>query len=97
MNKLEKTAWMSSGLDTVKRYRNIHTIPIMQNKGVIDELIYKDFLYSNGELFKINENFSTSKVNDNNMLQTIENNLLEAKKAAGRNKDLNDIENLPSE
>ena len=24
-------------------------------------------------------------------------NLLEAKKAAGRNKDLNDIENLPSE
>lgn len=80
MNKLEKTAWMSSGLDTVKRYRNIHTIPIMQNKGVIDELIYKDFLYSNGELFKINENFSTSKVNDNNMLQTIENNLLEAKK-----------------
>lgn len=80
MNKLEKTAWMSSGLDTVKSFRNIHTIPIMQNKGVINELIYKDYLYSNGELFKINSNFETTKISDSDILRTIEDTLREAKK-----------------
>jgi hypothetical protein len=43
---------MSTGLDTVKQFRNIHKIPIMQNKGNINEMIYKDYL-SNGDLFKI--------------------------------------------
>nr|WP_288834117.1 sulfatase-like hydrolase/transferase [uncultured Flavobacterium sp.] len=80
MNKIEKTAWMSSGLDTYKGFRNIHTIPIMQNKGVINELIYKDYLYSNGELFKIDQNFSTSKIYDNEILKTIEDSLQEVKK-----------------
>ena len=80
MNKIEKTAWMSTGLDTEKRFRNIHSIPIMQNKGVINDLIYKDYLYSNGELFKIDENFETKKISDSEMMQTIEANMLEAKK-----------------
>lgn len=79
MNKIEKTAWMSSGLDTVKSFRNIHTIPIMQNKGVINELIYKDYLYSNGDLFKIDPNFETSKINDSDLLKEIEDKLREAK------------------
>ncbi len=80
MNKLEKTAWMSSGLDTVKSFRNIHTIPIMQNKGVINELIYKNYLYSNGDLFKINQEFETTKISDSYLLKTIEDTLFEAKK-----------------
>lgn len=80
MNKIEKTAWMSTGLDTVKRFRNIHTIPIMQNKGVINDLIYKDYLYSDGNLFKINENFETTKISDNDILKTIEDSLFEVKK-----------------
>ncbi|MEL1240420.1 sulfatase-like hydrolase/transferase [Flavobacterium flavipallidum] len=80
MNKLEKTAWMSSGLDTEIRFRNIHSIPIMQNKGVIDELIYKEYLYSNGELFKIDENFETKKISDSELLKTVEENMHEAKK-----------------
>lgn len=80
MNKMEKTAWMSTGLDTVKQFRNIHTIPIMQNKGNINELIYKDYLYSNGDLFKIDENFETIKITDSEMLRTIKDSLNEAKK-----------------
>ena len=80
MNKMEKTAWMSTGLDTVKKFRNIHTIPIMQNKGSINEMIYKDYLLSNGDLFKINENFDLAKVNDSEMLKTIKDSLTEAKK-----------------
>lgn len=80
MNKMEKTAWMSTGLDTVKKFRNIHTIPIMQNKGNINEMIYKDYLYSNGDLFKIDENFETTKITDSDMLRTIKDSLNEAKK-----------------
>lgn len=80
MNKMEKTTWMSSGLDTVKKFRNIHQIPIMQNKGSINEYIYKDYLYSDGNLFKINENFDVSKSNDAEMLKTIKDSLYEAKR-----------------
>ncbi len=80
MNKMEKTTWMSTGLDTVKKFRNIHTIPIMQNKGSINELIYKDYLYSNGDLFKIDENFSISKINDPEMMKVVEDTLTESKK-----------------
>ena len=80
MNKMEKTAWMSSGLDTVKKFRNVHTIPIMQNKGSINEIIYKDYLLSNGDLFKINENFDTEKITDSEMLAAITDTLKEAKR-----------------
>jgi phosphoglycerol transferase MdoB-like AlkP superfamily enzyme len=80
MNKMEKTAWMSTGLDTVKKFRNIHKIPIMQNKGSINEMIYKDYLYSDGNLFKIDEDFEVSKINDSEMLRTIKDSLKEAKK-----------------
>lgn len=80
MNKMEKTAWMSTGLDTVRKFRNIHTIPIMQNKGSINEMIYKDYFLSNGDLFKINENFDIAKVNDAEILKAITDTLNEAKK-----------------
>ncbi|SHL85958.1 Phosphoglycerol transferase MdoB [Flavobacterium flevense] len=79
-NKIEKIAWMSSGLDTVKSFRNIHKIPIMQNKGIINEFIYKDYLYSNGDLFQIDENFETSKISNRELLKTIEDSLQETKK-----------------
>lgn len=80
MNKMEKTTWMSTGLDTSVKFRNIHKIPIMQNKGNISEMVYKDYLYSDGELFRINENFELSKSNDSEMLNAIEDTLREAKK-----------------
>jgi hypothetical protein len=62
---------MSTGLDTVKTFRNIHKIPIMQNKGNINEMIYKEYLYSNGELFKIDENFETTRISDSEMFRTM--------------------------
>lgn len=80
MNKMEKTTWMSTGLDTVQKFRNIHSIPIMQNKGSINEFIYKEFVYSNGELFKIDEDFELTPSNDSDMLNTIEARLHESKK-----------------
>jgi phosphoglycerol transferase MdoB-like AlkP superfamily enzyme len=80
LNKMEKTTWMSQGLDTVQQFRNIHQIPLMRNKGSINDYIYKDYLYSDGELFKINADFDIKKINDETVLKTISDSLREAKK-----------------
>jgi lipoteichoic acid synthase len=69
-NKLEKTTWIGQGLDTVREFRNIHNIPLMRYKGSINDYIYKDYFYSDGSLFKIDENFNLSEA-DNDMMETI--------------------------
>lgn len=79
-NTLAKTAWMSDGLDTAKEFRNIHKIPLMRYKGSINDYIYKDYIYSGGELYKINENFETNKVYDETMSKTMADSLLSFKK-----------------
>ncbi|GAA3633122.1 sulfatase-like hydrolase/transferase [Flavivirga jejuensis] len=77
---LDKTAWVGNGLDTARHFRNIHKIPLMRYKGSINDFIYKDYLYSDGELFKINENFGTYKVNEEALVKTMEDSLLAFKK-----------------
>ena len=77
---LQKTAWMGKGLDTAKHFRNIHKIPLMRYKGNINDFIYDDYFYSDGELFKITENFGTYKVNEDAILKTISDSLLSFKK-----------------
>ena len=79
-NKLEETTWMSQGLDTARNFRNIHQIPLMRYKGSINDFIYKDYLLSDGELYKINENFGTFKITDENLLKTVSDSLKEFKK-----------------
>ena len=75
-NNLEETAWMGQGLDTVRDFRNIHQIPLMRYKGSINDFLYKDYLYSDGELFKINENFGTNKIIDEVLLKTMADSLM---------------------
>ncbi|MDD7884664.1 sulfatase-like hydrolase/transferase [Flavivirga sp. 57AJ16] len=79
-NSLDKTAWMGNGLDTARHFRNIHKIPLMRYKGSINDYIYKNYLYSDGELFKINEDFGTYKINDDTMEKTMKDSLLAFKK-----------------
>lgn len=79
-NKLKETAWMSEGLDTARQFRNIHKIPLMRYKGTINDYIYKDYFYADGELYKINENFGTNKVIEPELLKTVSDSLLEFKK-----------------
>ncbi|WP_142786343.1 sulfatase-like hydrolase/transferase [Changchengzhania lutea] len=77
---LKKTAWMGKGLDTVKHFRNVNSIPLMRYKGSISDMIYKDYLFANDELFKINENFGTYKITDKTLIKTISDSLLAFKK-----------------
>jgi phosphoglycerol transferase MdoB-like AlkP superfamily enzyme len=78
--KIENTPWMGKGLDTVKEFRNVNKIPLMRYKGSINDFIYKDYFYSGGELFKINENFGTYKVKEEELTKTIADSLMEFKK-----------------
>ena len=63
-NVLQKTTWPGQGLDTVREFRNIHSIPLMRYKGSINDYIYKDYFYSDGILLKIDENFNLSETNN---------------------------------
>ena len=67
----EKTAFIGSGLDTVSSFRNIHNIPLMRYKGGLNDFIYKDYLYSGGDLFKIEENFSINKITNESVLKEV--------------------------
>ena len=79
-NNLEETAWMSQGLDTARYFRNIHKIPLMRYKGSINDYIYKNYLYSDGDLYKINENFGTNKVIEEELIKEIADSLMAFKK-----------------
>ena len=73
--KIDNVPWISKGLDTAEQFRNIHKIPLMRYKGNINDYIYEDYLYSDGNLYKINENFGTVKVLDQDLLKTISDSL----------------------
>ncbi|MGM5469425.1 sulfatase-like hydrolase/transferase [Flavobacteriaceae bacterium LMO-SS05] len=73
---LETVAWMGDGLDTAKQFRNIHKIPLTRYKGSINDFIYKDYLYSDGELYKIKDNFGTYKVQEEELSKSIADSLM---------------------
>lgn len=70
-NKIEKTAWMGREIDTFKSFRNTHEIPLMKYKGMINDFVYKEYMYSDGELFKIKENLGTYKIVNDSLLRLI--------------------------
>jgi tetratricopeptide (TPR) repeat protein len=43
----------------------------MRYKGGLNDFIYKDYLYSGGDLFKIKENFSINKITDESILNEV--------------------------
>lgn len=69
VNALEQTAWIGSGLDTVRAFRNTHQIGLMRYKGGLKDFIYKEYLLSDGDLYKIKDNFGIYKVQDKQMLK----------------------------
>tara|TARA_R110002126_G_scaffold291780_1_gene457926 strand:- start:24271 stop:26250 length:1980 start_codon:yes stop_codon:yes gene_type:complete len=75
----KETAWLGTGIDTTKRFTNNHKIPLMRYKGSINDYLYKDYMLSDGVLYKINDNFNTYKVNDEKMLDEISKSLREFK------------------
>ncbi len=75
MNPLKEVAWISSGLDTAKKFRNIHQIAFMRYKGKIDDYMLKDYFYSAGSLYKINTDFGIHKVKEDLLQEEIKDSL----------------------
>ncbi|MEL1255458.1 sulfatase-like hydrolase/transferase [Flavobacterium sp. DGU38] len=70
-NRLDQTAWMGKGLDTLKEFRNTQGIPLTRNKGTIDDYVYKEYFYSSGELYKIKDNFDVERISDDEVFDKI--------------------------
>ncbi len=77
---LDETAWISSGLDTARQFRNIHKIPLMRYKGSINDYLYEDYLYSDGELYKVKDNFGIYKIKEATLSKSISDSLMAFKK-----------------
>jgi phosphoglycerol transferase MdoB-like AlkP superfamily enzyme len=75
----KQVAWIGTGIDTAKVFRNTHKIPLMRYKGSLSDFVYKDYMYSSGTLFKIKENFNTYKIKDATIAQEIKEHLNEFK------------------
>ncbi|CAM1351635.1 sulfatase-like hydrolase/transferase [Tenacibaculum ascidiaceicola] len=71
LEPLKETAWVGIGLDTTKRFRNIHQIGLMRYKGGLKDFIDGEYLLSDGDLYKIDEAFDTHKINDGKILTEV--------------------------
>jgi phosphoglycerol transferase MdoB-like AlkP superfamily enzyme len=78
--KLEKTAWISQGLDTSRIFRNIHKIGLMRSKGSINDFIYKNYMYSEGDVYKIEADFNINKIYDGEIVKIVSDSLKEFKR-----------------
>ena len=75
----KEVAWLGEGIDTSATFRNVHNIPLMRYKGNINDFVYKDYMYSDGKVFKINKNMNTYKINEPTIKNEIQNKLNEFK------------------
>lgn len=68
---LKQTAWLGIGLDTTRNFRNIHKIGLMRYKGGLKDFIYGEYLFSDGDLYKIDSTFETHKINNEKVLKEV--------------------------
>ncbi|MGG6231642.1 sulfatase-like hydrolase/transferase [Tenacibaculum sp. SDUM215027] len=71
LESLKQTAWLGTGLDTAKKFRNIHQIGLMRYKGGLKDFIYGEYLFSDGDLYKIDSTFETRKIYDEKILSEV--------------------------
>lgn len=80
LKSLKEAPWMGNGLDTVRAFRSVKSIPLMRYKGDINDIIYKEYLLSGNELYKISEDFETTRVEDKALVKSIKDTLMSFKK-----------------
>ncbi|MBV9989238.1 MAG: sulfatase-like hydrolase/transferase [Chitinophagaceae bacterium] len=51
----EMAAWIGTGLDTARQFRNRHAYPLMQTKNEIIDFIMGEYMLSGSDLFKIDK------------------------------------------
>lgn len=64
--------WLGSPLDTARTYQSKKLIPFMRINRDINEMLWGDYFYSEGRLFRIDENLLLTPVDDNTKLNGME-------------------------
>jgi uncharacterized sulfatase len=65
-------AWIGSGLDTARQFRNIHAYPIMQTKTDLLDFIDGEYHLNGSTLFRLSPDMSESPVTDGLRAQQLE-------------------------
>ena len=74
----DSVAWVSTGLDTARAFRNTHAIPLMRTKGQIDEYVDGEFFLSGDQLFRLTDGFDLPQVNDAKTFRALHSKLVRA-------------------
>lgn len=67
------SSWMGDGLDTVRRFRNIHSYPLIQTKTAMVDFIQGEYHLNNNQLFKLNTDLNEILIQDQERLNQLMN------------------------
>ena len=70
-NKPEEVHWLTDVMDTVQKFRNIHSMPFMEWSREMTDYIYKDYYLSGKQLYKIDSNLGLAKIKNDTLKQHI--------------------------
>ncbi|MDP2415058.1 LTA synthase family protein [Daejeonella sp.] len=57
-------SWIGEGLDTSRNFRNLHRIPLIQNKTDIIDFVMGEYHLNGNDLFKLNPGMDEERLND---------------------------------
>jgi lipoteichoic acid synthase len=69
-----KAHWLGTGIDTAVGFRNIHTMPLMRNKGELTDYLDKDYFLTGDQLFKLRAGLVPEVVQDKDVQSRLERN-----------------------
>jgi len=56
--------WLGSGLDTMRNFRNVHSVPLMRNKNELLDFLNQKYFIADGEVFEVFDNLFLGKITD---------------------------------
>jgi len=66
-------SWIGEGLDTSRNFRNIHRIPLIQNKTDMIDFVMGEYHLNGNELFKLNSEMDEERINDDKIKRQLMN------------------------
>jgi len=68
------SSWLGDGLDTARRFRNIHSYPLIQTKTSLVDFIQGEYHLNGNQLFKLNSDLSEALIQDQDRMNQLTNN-----------------------
>jgi uncharacterized sulfatase len=68
-----ESVFIGSGIDTVRRFRNIHSYPLMRNKNELIDYVDKEYILSDNILYNIYPDLDMEKINNDSKAGSINN------------------------